>query len=1512
MLLKQVHSSGRVFVHVLSSAALLVSQSPAVFAEFEVKHDLNDPFWQSDSKLLSRWLKPGEYMPVSDVKPGMEGYGLSVFHGTKPERFGVKVIGTVKKVLNGRDAILVRLSGPQIGKCNVIRGMSGSPVYINNKLIGAISYGFDFSLDPIAGVTPIAEMLDALNHEQLGDNVRDRISTAAPIALPPNMVPSVETNSNATKVSGGAPRMVPLMSPVSLAGFSPRAEQFLSEKFKDQGMWVSSGAGGGMDAELSKVPSVGQSPQHLVPPGGAVSVLLTSGDFVTSACGTATTTIGNHVLAFGHPFITAGAVEFPMATAFIHQVLPSLSVSFKMASPVQTIGSFLSDRPWAISGQIGKTAKMIPATYTVTDATRHIKRVFHCDIVDHPDLTPELIAGTAMSAIDATHQHAGPYILNVKSEIDASGVGVIQRTDRYSNGMHGKAHMGGDPIAAFLLSTTSRIIDNDFEQSSIKSVNLDISLEDGHNNAKIERIFVDKPIVEPGDKLDVHCVIRPYSKEPITKTLHLQIPRDVPDGQLLIGVSSGDDIDSIRKRMGLTDPPPENLSQIAKRIRDAGSGDTLTAILALPEQSIQVGGTVLKNPPAHWTKLFFSDKYTRGPQLVKSELRTSTHEDLLLDGNHIMTVEVRRSDKAASRSAPFLATSTGSYSTGDNLYMTEQARKTLDSFKKTDSKDAPAASGSTDKPQVPTMWTPSKEYPHMRSVLVWHQESNADFTQGKTDSTTVDSWGRVTTAYQDIAQKQLDKDVRIWSAVYTNGAFWFATSDKIYKWKGDAASTPQLVAEVKGLAIPSMVVDANGTIYFASVPGGAIYSLNTSGTEQKPRVIAKLQEQIITSLAVDESNNLYAGVTASGAVYQIPLNKVKHSDASADDNAALEKTIATKIFDSGQANVTCLFYSSHDHRLYVGTSEKGAVYSIDQNKNVRAEYQTQDHIVTGVAKDSKGDLYVATAAQGHLVKLPASGGVVNLASSDAFYTLHYDRGRDAVFSGDAEGDITHAQTDPLSRESYFVPVCHSEQEAILALASNGTGTLFAGTCNLAFARTFDMKPANNATYTSIVKDAGRTARWSRLRAYGAYNEVSDLIGKQIDVESRTGDTSQPDGTWSQWQKSQYKDEAYVLNAPAGRYMQYRLIWHPDNSTTSGGMPVAIGKTEVSYQPANSAPDFSTISLKTGSACSGKEDVTINAVDPDGDNLALAIDVSEDGGKTWTQVASNLRPAHSDLPARPGYKSAYTEKSSPDPANRVPPDSISNQPVKPNGLLPLIQGQTTNDSARSGANPSIPLDETRPTEKPSEPEPGKDDKDKSDKDQEKYKDKEARHDDGDKAKEGDLKKADAKESKPEKQKSKNKVPVAPATAKSSDNASSSGEKFTWTWDTSKLKDGSYLIKFTADDLPSNPHGHLQTIALRTVEVENAPPEITSVKLNQGKNHSATLVVRAHDKHTPIVNATYRFDDGEPFALGSADNITDGLDAEFTVNEITIPHGSHKLEVQVTNKAGNSATKTINVL
>lgn len=1530
-------------------------------------------FDTTDRSFVNKYLQPGRYMPVSEVKEGMTGYGLSVFHGTKVEKFDVRILGVIKRMLNGRDAILARLSGPAMATNCVIRGMSGSPVYVNGKLIGSVSFGYDFSKEPIVGITPIVDSLDALAENQQQERI--------PLATVPG-VPNAQLNvppgmsGMPVVTSGGQMRMVPLVGPVSLAGFSPRAEQMLSEKFKSFGMITTSGTAGGINPEL-------MHQAQSIQPGGAVAILLTTGDFTVAAVGTAIARFNNKVIAFGHPFMQAGSVDFPMATAYVHQVLPSMASSMKLASPVNVVGSFKADRPWACGGKIGSSSRMIPASFTVVDETRGIQRTYNCNVVDHPDLTPGLLSATALSSIDATHQAAGPYVALVESRIEAEGIEPIVRVDRFSSakdaGILSLFGMG-EPVSSYVRNTTGRIVDNEWQKSSIKSVKLKIVLQDGHEAAKIDRVWIEKPFVAPGEEVKVQAVLKPYNKKPVVETMSFTVPRDVPDGNLLIGVTGGDDLAYTKGRLGVSDPDPESLRQVAEQIREQGRGDQLNLVVALPEQSLLVNGNRITNPPPHWVKVFFSNRHTRGPSIIRGELHAVKNTRWLLSGTHIITVEVRNPDKAAARAVPY---SVSTPSAGDEVAITDLARKTMESYpgkkgSNSSSSISPGSqSGGSSRGASQSIPLVGKEYPHMRPVQLWRQESEDEYRAGKLEGATVDSWGRLNPGFESKAEIAIAPEMKIWSGVWSGDFLYFATSDQVFRWKGDG-SQPESVARFDSVMIPSMAA-SKGIVYVATVPTGRVFAIDTNRPGGKPRQVYKPTEPLVTVLATDDSGDLFIGVAGTGRIYKI------------DPQTAASKPAI--FFDSGQAHILSMFYCAGDRSLYVGTGEKGSVYRVDpESGKAAAVYQSPDHLVTGVVRDKKGDLYVASAGQGHLVRVLPSGEAQTLASSEAFYTLHYDPTTDSVFSGDAEGDITMARIEPVTKQPYFMPVSHTEQEAVLLVSSHNKN-LFAGTSNLAVLKSFAMEQAREPSFTSVVKDAGRPAQWSSVRPFGAFNEASTYIVQNVKVETRTGETSKPDETWSAWQSATAKDDAFTVQSPEGRYFQFRLSW-PSRSDKSDGDSFAaltIGRIDVAYMPRGSTPQFASISLKAGTAVSGKQDLNMSGTDSDGDNLIASIEISSDDGKTWQSLTTNLRAKNTRSSSlkdkdKDGTKSA-------DSGKRL---KAKGKPIL-GTMSPLKGGSTSNSTA--GKNKSGDKDE-KDTDKGSK-DSGKEtgdsksdsDKDKSgaeksgsdksgsdnsdgakpdaDKsgteqsstgrgalplrlthakrpwfwrhlqdapsgDEDKNKD---RDKDNDKGK--DLPKDRYKYKDKDKDKENDKAEGPPSedggtiilegggvvisTSSSKKDSSSSGssgsssssdnsnanESFTYSWDTSKQKDGDYILKFVLDDRLSSPNDSQQVINLRSVIVDNSAPEIELITCKRTKDGTLELKVTGKDKRTAIANATFKIDDGDPYAFSFAPQTIDSLSATLVANNVKIDSGAHKVEVKVIDRAGNIATRTFSI-
>lgn len=1493
-----------------------------------------------NSSFVRKYLPPGSYMTPQELKPGMSGYGLSVFQGSTIEKFEITVIGVLKKVMSGRDAILVKISGAAMEKNNVIRGMSGSPCYINGKLIGAISFGYDFSKEPIAGITPIVDMLDSLAENNEGKTPIAKGMQSQGFTVPWDQ-------SGLRNVSSGELRMTPLVSPVALAGFSPAAEKFLSNQFKDMGMMVTSGTSGGMNSA-----GLNRAAFNQVKPGSSIAVLLTSGDFTTVATGTTTARFGNKVLAFGHPFLSAGSIEFPMATSVVHKVLPSLSTSFKLASPIAEVGSFTADRPWSCGGQIGKASKMIPCSFDIVDETRKIERTYNSKIIDHPDLTAQLLAATTMSAVDATHQYAGPYVAKVESRVEADGIDPLVRTDRFASNI--AAHsilemlmgfMMGNSIAGSTFRNVSSITSNDFQKASLKSFKIRVTLEDGHQTATLDRVYVDKAFAAPGEQVKVMCVVKPYNQESKIESLSFQIPRDAPDGNLVIGVAGGDQIDYVRHRMGLSDPEPESLKQIVDELRKQGRGDAINLVVGLPEQTLLMDGVKIPDPPSHWSKVLFSNRHTRGPQIIKGELQTSKQTDWLLYGSHILTVEVRNPDKAAAKSPP---SAMPSYLGGDDPSMTDLARKTLGSaavgrvnarsssgltviqggiagsavvVQSGTTQSSSSTSSKTTTATGSIFSSAGKLYPHMRLHQIWREETEDDFRYGKTEGSTIDSWGRIAPGLDEVASKSIAPDSTIWAGTWSQGNFYFSTDNKIWKWKGDD-SKPEKIASIDTSMIPALTSDSTGTLYAAAVPSGGVYAIVPGG---KPRQVFKPAEPVVTTLASDDNDNIYVGVAGNGKVYKIDKNK----------NSSL-------LFDTGQAHVSALFYAKTHKQLYIGTAEKGSVYCVDENGKTSSIYQTPDHIVTGIAKTKGGDIYIATANQGKLVRVLSSGEAQSLAGSEAFYTLHYDEERDAVFSGDAEGDVTMAAIDKVTEQPFFIPVCHTDQEAVLALASNGK-RLYVGSSNLSVLKSFNLAAAITPYYESRVKDGGRLANWVRLRTSGPFTESDVDVANHLKVETRTGNTSVADLTWSPWTAANFDGESYLLSSPAGRFLQYRLTW----TSTTGSSSIKqegpqIGRVDIVYMPRDIAPQFSTISLKAASSVNGKQDITVSATDADGDNMLCSIDLSNDGGKTWQRLGTDLRtksakkePAvkendkkdsdkkdsdKKDTDSKGSEKKESSESSGPiySPLSENNPDSgkkgdkVSKEDLRKNYKKQWhlyksnkSENPDENNSPSSRSSRAIPLDDDNKDES----------KDSADSDKTKDKDKnEDTAPDRDDKKDGDAKDEDKAEDKKKSGKSKSARGASGSTTASSSGKASEGtsnETFSYRWDTAKQKDGNYILKFILDDRLSNPEDHHCVINVRAVTVDNTPPEIELIECKRKGNNKVECKVVAKDKQSPIVNAMFRFDEGDYFAFAATSNTSDGLSNTLIATDVPCSSSAKKIEIKVSDRAGNTVTKSASI-
>src|SRR4029453_14908360 len=383
-------------------------------------------------------------MSVDEIRPGMVGVGRTVFDGTRVEEFRARILGVIENVIGARrNLILARLEGGPLANTGVIAGMSGSPVYIHGRLIGAVSYALGaFSKEPIAGITPIAEMTDAtsvtnsrpraarvqldfpLTDENLVAAFRRALNWNRPFAERPGDARFVGISAPGFASDGVGTLLRPIATPLVISGFEPDVAGLLGSAFRDQG-FIPTG-GGARGTAPGEMPYEGP-----LKPGDAVGVGFLNGDLELGATGTVTHIDGDRVYAFGHPMYNLGPTEFPMTRAYVYTVLPSLAASLKLSTTGEVIGTFLQDRATAIAGRLGAGPRMIPVTVDLTQ-TRGSKRTFKFKVANDQLFTPLMTYAALLNTLGSYERQYGATTFKVEGEAVVKNHEAIAFDDLFS------------------------------------------------------------------------------------------------------------------------------------------------------------------------------------------------------------------------------------------------------------------------------------------------------------------------------------------------------------------------------------------------------------------------------------------------------------------------------------------------------------------------------------------------------------------------------------------------------------------------------------------------------------------------------------------------------------------------------------------------------------------------------------------------------------------------------------------------------------------------------------------------------------------------------------------------------------------------------------------------------------------------------------------------------------------------------------------------------------------------
>ncbi len=477
-----------------------------------------------------------EIMPLSEVKQGMTGIAWTVFQGTEPEPVPVEIMGISKNMWGPRQDIILGKMGGKAARTNVAKGMSGSPVYIDGKLIGAVSLGLSqFSPDAICGITPIELMLEI--------NGSDKSRPAA--ARTPGK--TVAQNAQAGG-EGVLESLVPIDSPLVFSGINGDTLRDFSSVFQQMGLRTVQGSGGVLTHGSKPVAGW----ERALNPGESVATVLVDGDMGVSAFGTVTYNDGKRVLAFGHPLFNLGPVDMPLAKSEVVLTLASQFQPSKMANATEIVGALRQDRHSGIMGELGATAPMIPVTLKVRslDGKEAVlsEKDFHFNVFVHQKWTPTLMMLTLYNSISNLNDFAddATYRLNGKVEMNGPrNIGLA--TMQAAGDMPMPAPMA---LALWLGDKFNRLYLNNVNTPDVKGVTLSLDLLPERRVAAIETGWVANTEVRAGDDLPVKVSVRPYRGEPIQREVIVKIPAGLAKGDHRILLSDADTLNRMQNAAG--------------------------------------------------------------------------------------------------------------------------------------------------------------------------------------------------------------------------------------------------------------------------------------------------------------------------------------------------------------------------------------------------------------------------------------------------------------------------------------------------------------------------------------------------------------------------------------------------------------------------------------------------------------------------------------------------------------------------------------------------------------------------------------------------------------------------------------------------------------------------------------------------------------------------------------------------------------------------------------------------
>jgi hypothetical protein len=572
-------------------------------------------------------LDKSSYIGIDEIRPGMKAYCYTVYHGTEIEKFELDVLSVIRNWRPGKNAIIVMGTDERFIRTGPVHGCSGSPVFIDGRMAGALAFGYDGSKDPLYGVTPIDEILRAGTFEYSPEQ-NGKIGLAFDFSRPIDFAEVDRKIKTAFNRDGNTLGMKALPSPLVISPLSAQSCRDFGSFLKPLGFMPVSGisadsnGNAGIKAELV--------------PGATLAVPIVTGDIRMTSIGTVTEVVGEKVYGFGHGWLGYGPIDLPMATGLVHTVVSHLTGSFKWASALEVVGALRADESTAVYGRIGARARMIPLRITVDRYNDSETRTYNCQLAINQILTPMMLGLAVHGAVTMLGKLPPENSIEYSVRIATAQTRPIY----YKNISTASAFR---ELTTENISTVAMLLNNPYRKAQLTSVELDIKISDKNLLSKIRSVDLSDTKVKPGDNIDVSVILENYLAESKKYQFQLEVPKDLPPGEYDIIVSGSSDYQRFVKKSAPYRFTPRSLDSLVEAINELLQmrRDRLYCLLILPEAGVAVEQAELPDLPATKSLILSDASRTLKIQPYQQWLEKSiqTHTVVIDDKTMKITVQ---------------------------------------------------------------------------------------------------------------------------------------------------------------------------------------------------------------------------------------------------------------------------------------------------------------------------------------------------------------------------------------------------------------------------------------------------------------------------------------------------------------------------------------------------------------------------------------------------------------------------------------------------------------------------------------------------------------------------------------------------------------------------------------------------------------------------------------------------------------------------------------------------------